>query len=85
MKPKAVLDKVIVKPISEDNVNSLGVYMGESKNENFKKGKVISAGEKTVNIKEGDIAYYNRNRASEIKIKGEIYDVMDNMAIYVLE
>lgn len=82
---KAIFNKVIVKEIKEKNLNALGVNMGKEFSQKFAKGKVISSGEKVENIKEDDIVWYDRHRASLIKINTEIFVVMENSNIFVVE
>lgn len=82
---KVILDKVAINPLSDENVNTLGVYLGESKNEVYKKGEVVAVGEDCENIEVGDVAYYNKNRVAELKINGKIFDVVDKMAIFALD
>ena len=82
---KAILNKVVVELIQEENVNEFGVALGKSESEKFAKGKVITAGEDAKGLKEGDIVWYDRHRASDITIKGKRYFAMDIFNIFVVE
>jgi co-chaperonin GroES (HSP10) len=82
---KAILDKVIVKPISTENVSKEGFYLGETKDAVYNKGEVLDVGEKVDKVKVGDIAYYNKNRGAEINVNGEKVIVIANLDIWLLD
>lgn len=82
---KAILNKVVVEPEHVENVDETGVIMGKQESEKFAVGKVISVGSEAKHINEGDRAWYDKNRASEIIIKGKVFFVMDNFNIFVIE
>lgn len=82
---KAILNKVVVEPLHDNKVNNLGIEVGKQESEKFAKGVVKSVGSKVENIKEGQIAWYDRHRASNLIINGNSFVVMDNFNIFVVE
>lgn len=82
---KAILNKVVVEPVHAENINKLGIEVGKQESEKFAKGIVKSVGEDVENIKEGETAWYDKNRASDLLINGERLVVMDNFNIFVIE
>lgn len=82
---KAILNKVLVEPKKTENVNQFGFEMGDQESEKFATGIVKSIGDKVDNIKEGQLAWYDKNRASDVLINGERFVVMDNFNIFVVE
>ena len=82
---KAILNKVVIEPVHAENINKLGIEVGKQESEKFAKGIVKSVGEDVENIKEGQTAWYDKHRASDLLINGERLVVMDNFNIFVIE
>jgi len=82
---KAMFNKVLVVRQEEQNENQDGIILSESSKEKFCKGIVKSKGDLVENIKEGDVVWYDKNRASKININGESFDAMDKMNIFVVD
>lgn len=82
---KAILNNIIIKPFYEEIKTEEGIISEKSEKHHFSKGKVISKGELVDNLNEGDIAWYNKHRANNIKIKGENFDIMNINNIFVVE
>jgi len=82
---KAILNKVLLEPKYTENTTEDGIYMGDQESEKFATGIVKSVGSEVKNIKEGQIAWYDKNRASDLSINGERFVIMDNFNIFVVE
>jgi len=81
MKLKPLGDRLIVKPIEEEETTASGIVLPDTAKEKPQKGKVIAAGDGRINedtgkrtpldVKEGDDVLYSKYGATEIKIEGE--------------
>ena len=81
MKLKPLGDRLIVKPIEEEETTASGIVLPDTAKEKPQKGKVIAAGDGKVNedtgkrtpldVKEGDEVLYSKYGGTEIKVDGE--------------
>ena len=81
MKLKPLGDRLIVKPIEEEETTASGIVLPDTAKEKPQKGKVIAAGDGKVNedtgkrtpldVKEGDEVLYSKYGGTEIKLDGE--------------
>ena len=94
MNIKPIHDKVVVKPIVEDEVTKSGIVLPDTVDkERPEKGKVVAAGTgrildngqtATMSVSVGDTVMFKKYSPDEIKIDGEEYLVIsegDIMAI----
>ncbi len=81
MKIKPVGERVLLKPILEEEKTKGGIYIPESARENNKKGKVIEVGEdkegKSLPLKKDMIVLYSGYSNEEIELEGEKYIIVD--------
>lgn len=82
---QAILDKLIVKPIIEDNNDSDEFVLNTEKKEKFSKGEVLTVGDKVDKIKKGDVIWYDKHRASKIYLLGETYVAMSYSNVFLVE
>lgn len=89
MKITPVGERVLLKPILEEEKTKGGIYIPDSARENNKKGKVIALSEKLKNdketsIKEEDIVLYSGYSNEEFEVEGEKYIIVDYKDIYAV-
>lgn len=82
---KAILNNVIVDPIKEEIEDSNGMIVSRQKSEKIAKGKVLSIGEQVDNVEVGDIAYYDKNRATDIYLDDKKVKLLNILHIFVKE
>ena len=80
MSVKPMDDRVLVKPIEQEEMTSAGLYLPESAKERPVRGKVVSVGpgkrldngtRAQMSVKKGDTVVYGKYAGSEIEIKGD--------------
>ena len=81
MKLKPLGDRLIVKPIDEEETTASGIVLPDTAKEKPQKGKVIAAGEGRwdedgekripLDVAEGDEVLYSKYGGTEIKVDGE--------------
>ncbi len=78
---KPVGERVLIKPIKEEEKTKSGIYIPESAREGKKKGEVIAVGTdkdgKELPLKKGDIILYGGYSSEEFEIDGEEYIILD--------
>ncbi len=85
MKITPIGERVLLKPILEEEKTKGGIYIPESARENNKKGKVIAVGklkDKESELKEDDIVLYSGYSNEEFELEGEKYVIVDYKDIY---
>ncbi len=85
MKITPIGERVLLKPILEEEKTKGGIYIPESARENNKKGKVIAVGklkDKESELKENDIVLYSGYSNEEFELEGEKYVIVDYKDIY---
>jgi len=83
---KAILTCVVLREIKEEKENSYGFTItADTKNEKFKRGTVLSAGELCEGIKEGDVVIYDMHRSNKITYQGESLVAAEYGAIVIVE
>ena len=81
----AVDDKIIAIPIEQERKTPGGLVVPESAGQLPQEaGRVISVGEKVVNVKEGDVIYYHQRAGQVIMLdyEGQILKVVKYDEIY---
>ena len=81
MKLKPLGDRLIVKPIEEEETTASGIVLPDTAKEKPQKGKVIAVGDGKVNedtgkrtpldVSEGDEVLYSKYGGTEINVDGE--------------
>ena len=81
MKLKPLGDRLVVKPIDEEETTASGIVLPDTAKEKPQKGKVLAVGDGKVNedtgkrtpldVSEGDEVLYSKYGGTEIKIDGE--------------
>lgn len=69
---------VVVKPKKEE-IESNGVFLSakSEKNVRYLPGTVVTCGEDVFGLDEGDNIYYDKAAASSVRIKDDLYYVLD--------
>ncbi|ADE35928.1 co-chaperone GroES [Methanohalophilus mahii] len=88
MNVKPVGERVLIKPIKEEEVTSGGIYIPESAQKEKKEGNVVAVGTyedgKELPVKKGDHIIYGGFQSDEMEMDGEKYlfiDFKDVLAI----
>ncbi|APH38292.1 co-chaperone GroES [Methanohalophilus halophilus] len=88
MNIKPVGERVLIKPIKEEEVTSGGIYIPESAQKEKKEGNIVAAGTyedgKELPVKKGDHVIYGGFQSDEMEMNGEKYlfiDFKDVLAI----
>ncbi len=85
MKLKPLGDRLIVRPIEEEETTASGIVLPDTAKEKPQRGKVIAVGpgkllddgkRATPSVKKGDEVYYGKYSGTEIKIDGEEYVIL---------
>jgi len=85
-KLKPLGDKVLVKPLDEEDVSAGGIVLPDSAKEKPQEGtviavgdgKVLESGERSeIAVKPGEIVIYSKYGGTEVTIDGEDYLLMD--------
>ena len=79
MKLKPLGDRVVVKPIEQEEMTAGGIVLPETAKEKPQRGKIVAAGPGRVedgkrvelDVKEGDTVLFAKYAGTEIKIEGE--------------
>jgi chaperonin GroES len=85
MKLKPLGDRLIVKPVEEEETTASGLVLPETAKEKPQKGTVVAAGDGTIaedgtrrplDVSEGDEILYSKYGGTEITVEGEELLVM---------
>ena len=81
MKLKPLGDRVVVRPVDEEETTASGIVLPDTAKEKPQKGKVLAAGdgkwdedgEKRIplDVSKGDVVLYSKYGGTEIKVDGE--------------
>ena len=83
---KPLGDRVVVKPIEEEEVTKSGIVLPDTAKEKPQKGEVLAVGSGKllengqrvpIEVKPGDIVYFTKYGGTEIEIDGEEYKILD--------
>lgn len=81
MKIKPLGERVLIKPVKEEEKTKGGIYIPEEAKENNKKGEVVAAGEKSdgkeLPVKPGDTILYGGYSSDEFELDDEKYIILD--------
>jgi len=79
MKLKPLGDRVLVRPVEEEETTASGIVLPDTAKEKPQKGKVVAVGDgaieegerRPLEVKEGDEVLYSKYGGTEIKVDGE--------------
>ena len=79
MKLKPLGDRVVVKPIEQEEMTAGGIFLPETAKEKPQRGSIVAVGPGNVedgkrvamDVKEGDTVLFAKYAGTEIKIEGE--------------
>lgn len=81
MNIKPIGERVLIKPIEQDERTPAGIYIPETAKEKKKQGTVIEIGtfdkDKNITISKGDTILYTGYSSEEIEIGDEKYIIVD--------
>lgn len=83
MKIKPIGNRVLIKPVKEEEKTAGGIYIPETAKEKKKQGVVVDMGDelKDFPIKKGDVILYAGYSSEELEIDGEEYIILDSKDI----
>jgi len=85
MKIKPLADRVVVKPVEEEEVTQGSIIIPDTAKEKPQQGKVVAVGPGKVSesgakinpeVKEGDVVLYGKYSGTEVTVDGEDYLIM---------
>jgi len=90
MKIRPLADKVLVERIEAESKTAGGIVLPDTAKEKPQRGKIIGVGEgkvlddgtrRQMQVKKGDLVLFTSYAASEIKVDGKEYLIMDESDI----
>jgi chaperonin GroES len=93
MNLKPLSDRVLVKPVDDEEKTTSGIIVPDTAKQKPMKGKVISTGPGRMNdegkrmameVKSGDIVLYGKYSGTEIKIEKEDYLILNESEILAI-
>lgn len=84
---KAINNYIIIKKIKEEPKKSNGLILTESQNKDVRylKGEVISVGNLTEGLNEGNIIYYDRHAGHGIEFDNSLFHVIRQQDVVIVE
>jgi len=94
MNIKPLADRVVVKPLEEDERTPGGIILPDTAKEKPQRGKIVAAGpgrlddsgkRVALEVKVGDVVMYGKYSGTEIKVDGDDYLILresDILAIF---
>lgn len=85
MNLKPLADRVVAKPLEEEDKSPGGIILPDTAKEKPQRGKIVAAGpgkldengkRVAMEVKKGDVVLYGKYSGTEIKIDGEEYLIM---------
>lgn len=85
MNLKPLADRVVAKPLEEEDKTPGGIILPDTAKEKPQKGKIVAAGpgkldengkRVAMEVKKGDVVLYGKYSGTEIKIDGEEYLIL---------
>jgi len=80
MNLKPLGDRLIVKPVEEEETTASGIVLPDTAKEKPQKGKVVAAGDgaisedgsrRPLDVAEGDVVLYSKYGGTEVTVEGE--------------
>ena len=89
MNLKPLGDRVVVKPLSEEDMKTpSGIYIPDTAKEKPQKGNVVAVGagtkENPVSVKVGETVLYGKYSGTELKYEGKDYLIMKESDILAI-
>ncbi len=90
---KPLGDRVVVKPIEEEEVTKSGIVLPDTAKEKPQKGEVVAVGSGKLlengervplEVKEGDIVVFAKYGGNEIELDGEEYVILSERDLYAV-
>ena len=84
---KAVNNYIVITEIKEETKSESGLLIMDQHTNDIRylKGEVVSIGENTVGVAEGNIIYYDRHAGHGIEYKGKLYKVIRQPDVVIVE
>lgn len=84
---KAVNNYIVITEIKEEVKSESGLLIMDQHTNDIRylKGEVVSIGENTVGVKEGNTIYYDRHAGHGIEYKGKLYKVIRQPDVVIVE
>ncbi len=85
MKVKPLADRIVLRPIEEDEKTPGGIILPDTAKEKSMRGEVVAVGPGRLaengerikpEVKEGDVVIYSKYAGTEIKIDGQEYLIL---------
>lgn len=85
MNLKPLADRVVAKPLEEEDKTPGGIILPDTAKEKPQKGKIVAAGpgkldengkRVAMEVKKGDVVLYGKYSGTEIKVDGEEYLIL---------
>jgi len=85
MNLKPLADRVVAKPLEEEDKTPGGIILPDTAKEKPQKGKIVAAGPGKLDeagkrikmeVKKGDVVLYGKYSGTEIKVDGEEYLIL---------
>jgi chaperonin GroES len=85
MNLKPLADRVVAKPLEEEDKSPGGIILPDTAKEKPQKGKIVAAGpgkldengkRVAMEVKKGDVVLYGKYSGTEIKVDGEEYLIL---------
>lgn len=93
MKLKPLGDRLVVKPVEQDEQTSSGIFLPETAKEKPQQGKVIAVGPGArdedgdriqMDVKVGDMVLYAKYSGTNVKLNGDEYLILKESDILAL-
>lgn len=85
---KPLFDRVIVKPIIEENKTSSGIFIPDSVKDKPREGIVMSVGpgkkDEPLSLKTGDKVLFNRYGVTELKFGDDVYFIIRESDVFAV-
>lgn len=84
--PKAIGNRIVVKPISDENKTASGIIVPNLNKDQPRKGEVLSVGKGTketpMQISKGEVVLYGNYGGTKVELEGVEYVIIDQNDIY---
>ena len=85
---KPLFDRIVVKPIIEENKTASGIFIPDSAKEKPQEGVIISVGpgkkDEQMVLKAGDMVLFSKYGGTEFKCGDDVYLIMRESDVYAV-
>ena len=85
---KPLFDRIVVKPIAEENKTASGIFIPDSAKEKPQEGVIISVGpgkkDEQMVLKAGDRVLFSKYGGTEFKCGDDVYLIMRESDVYAV-